>query len=129
MSFTFRFLTSADPYYPRWSDLRRRVRWNWVAWAAWMPFVVVTTLLVESVFGPRWEMWPALAGAAVLAVLHLYRANWACPRCGQPFYRTWYMYWPVANQCLHCGLPENAPDADAGADKVLLPSCSTTTSP
>jgi hypothetical protein len=130
MGYVFRRLTPADPYSPAWDDLRRRVRKERVAWVLAMPFAVLAGLWWTDWRAVPWWGWlPALLGWAVSQGLSWHRERWPCPRCGRPFYQRTWGFWLFATHCVHCGLPEYAPDADAGREEAPLPSCSSKTSP
>jgi len=112
MSFTFRHLKPDDSYFPNWQDMRHRTRLAWLAFAAWLPLTLLLSLLCNTTL--RWHgfPWVALPGALLIIVARLYQTAWPCPRCGKPFYfyAGLWLYWPFANSCLHCGLPEYASD-------------------
>jgi hypothetical protein len=114
MSFLFQFLQPGDPYYPNWVELRRRTLIAWLAFAAWIPVSLILALLLDTLFRlPGALVWAAGPLAVVVMCVQVYRTAWPCPRCGQPYYGSWFLRrYGLANRCLHCGLPEYAPHGD-----------------
>jgi predicted RNA-binding Zn-ribbon protein involved in translation (DUF1610 family) len=70
----------------------------------------------------------ATAGIAwmiAFAAVGYYKTNFACPRCGELYFRrfdarpwrqTW-IYHPWARHCMHCGLPKWAASGDAADER------------
>jgi len=114
MSFTFRFLKPSDPYFPNWVDMRRRTVLAWVGFAAFGPLSLLLDFFCFLAFRLEGLPWVALPGVLLFFGLAIYQGLWPCPRCGNPFYSSGGMllYWPFANNCLHCKLPEYAPNGD-----------------
>jgi hypothetical protein len=112
MGFAFGFLKPSDPFYVAWQERRRRWRTAWVAFAAVIPCTVLLSLIIEALFGPGWELLAFLPVALAWVLAGLRYQFWPCPRCSKPFYATWWCRWPMADNCLHCGLPEYAPNQD-----------------
>jgi hypothetical protein len=109
MSFLFQFLKPGDPYYPNWVDMRRRALIAWLTFAAWAPATALLALLLGAALRLRGALlWAAVPTTLVFIAARVYATSWPCPRCGRPFYRSWWVYWPFANNCLPCGLPEYA---------------------
>ena len=112
-SYRFRFLKPADPYYANWVDVRQRTL---VSWLSILVFVLWPFIAGGLEVGIAWAFgtavslfWTAIFPMIVFVILRFWMAYWPCPRCGNPYYTTWYCYWPFAFHCLHCGLPEYAP--------------------
>jgi hypothetical protein len=115
MGFAFGFLKPTDPYYPAWQERRRRLRGVWLAFGVTIPGTVLLLLAIESLFGPGWEALALLPIALAWILPGLRYCFWPCPRCGKPFYAAWWLTWPTADRCLHCGLPEYSPDGEVEA--------------
>jgi hypothetical protein len=122
MGYRFNLLKPTDPYYAQWADRRRRAVFFWIAFVAWLPATALNIFFVHLVLGPSgaWIFLGALPPVAVMTGFHLFFFDWRCPRCGNTFYQTVFLYWPFADNCLHCGLPEYAPrDESAGAQPSM----------
>ena len=113
MGYLWTFLKPSHPYYPAWRIYRRRRRAFWLTTLAILPLVIlgsVALLPISYLFDSE-----KLIMAAPIAVMGgwflLYQRIvwWPCPRCGKPFFTTWFRHWPFAGQCLHCGLGKYAP--------------------
>ena len=113
MARTYCALKASDPYYTTWLDLRRRTFFKWLAVFPGLPLVTAPGWLLGSVLGPI-AVWSTLALIpAAVFILGLYAAAWPCPRCKHAFYlERLDGYWPFADHCLHCGLPEYAPNGE-----------------
>jgi hypothetical protein len=113
MGYRFNVIHPDDPYYENWLDRRRRSKFFWIAFFAWAPVTLALAGACDWLFqlGPRSILVGVLTGL-VLLFINLWRISWPCPRCGKPFYKTTFSYWPVADNCLHCGLPEYSPHDD-----------------
>ena len=114
MSFMFHFLKPGDPYYSHWVNMRRRTRKAWLAVALWPPSTFLVSAIFRLVFGSDdlSFLLAALFTGCICFAFGLNQVAWPCPRCGNPFYRTLGLYWGWTNHCLHCGLPEYAPDGN-----------------
>jgi hypothetical protein len=44
------------------------------------------------------------AFVAAIGVAGLRVARFACPRCGKPFFETWYFFQLLRRECAHCNL-------------------------
>ena len=51
-------------------------------------------------------VWPltTLAFLAAIGAAGLRVARFACPRCGKPFFETWYYFQLLRSECACCGL-------------------------
>jgi Zn ribbon nucleic-acid-binding protein len=114
---------SEPDYSEQWRDLRRRRLIAWLWFLGYVPGVAAifaTAYLLISLVGlPRaWidGAFYVIAGAwMVVAYLAGHRAMaFPCPRCKQPFFRTWWYFNSFARKCVHCGLPKwaNSKDSD-----------------
>jgi Zn ribbon nucleic-acid-binding protein len=119
-------MDSEADYSERWRELRRRRLIFWLWFLGYVPAVaaiVVMLFFVIYLIGlPRSWIDPAfyiIAGAWMVAILLAsYRAMaFLCPRCHQPFFRTWWYYNSFARKCVHCGLPKWANSKDATVKK------------
>src|SRR5262249_44364051 len=110
MGFTFRHLKPDDPYFANWQEKRRRTRRLWLALVAWPIVSLALSGACLASFKTDGFPWVVLPATILAAVLSLHLVRWRCPRCGKPFYKTWYSYRPFANMCMHCGLLEYAAD-------------------
>lgn len=114
MGYLFNFIKPGDPYYPNWVDLRRRRLAFRLALLGCLPVTIGLAVICGMLFDNHQSSFflVAIPTLLVLVVLNWRRANWPCPRCGKPFYNSWFVYWPYADNCSHCGLPEYAPTDD-----------------
>jgi|SRR3989442_11728337 len=100
---------SVQNYESDWREYRRLVRRCLLIWLGYLPVcglaAYVGAKLLDS-FKPVFVVWLFWVG------LLLYYGNavqgWRCPRCGEWFFRTSWINWPLARRCLHCGLPKYA---------------------
>lgn len=121
----FAALSPDDPYYAPWCDLRRqRRRAQMILVTALISSLIISLLLWNILQVPK--LFEGLVFLGVWSVLLLvmfrpltYRFRWPCPRCGRTFYvmnrylrRPWDR-WPWPTRCVHCKLPEYAPDGAA----------------
>ena len=125
MGYNFNNVKPGDPYYANWCEKRRRSRIRWIGSLALAPITVLIFLGVQFALMRVFEVNTPWGGLVLLPAflglwaLTAYAADWPCPRCGKPFYWRASLlgggYWPFADNCLHCGLPEYAP-RDESAD-------------
>jgi hypothetical protein len=113
MGFTFQYLKPEHEYYAKWCNLHRRRRLFWISAASWFSLSVILALPL-SAFCPAKALPLVLFFTLTVPVMaaYLYCLAWACPRCGGRFYWTFWTSWPLADRCLHCGLPEYAPNSE-----------------
>lgn len=99
----------SESYAPHWIDLRRRTRTVWLVLFAWGPLTVLFWVGLQWLGASEPALWLAtLPTTLAVAITRVHQVRWPCPRCGRPFYRASWLYWPFADKCLHCGLPEHA---------------------
>lgn len=113
MGYTFKFVKEGDRYYPNWVDMRRRFRDCWLVFIAAGPINFLAMVFLDVAFGIHSSsIWFSMFGVYAVAMfaMRIWAVNWPCPRCGKPFYRSLFVTWTLAGNCLHCGLPEYAPD-------------------
>ena len=88
-----------------WNDYRQRRRWFWFAWLGCVPGVIAIAYPMH-----RWlrsDVPFHVVGFAWVGffVIAAYRMNqFRCPRCGLPFFRTWWYSNSFAKHCVHCRL-------------------------
>src|ERR1017187_8399617 len=85
----------------------RRRRWFFGVWLGGIPvFVVLSMSLIALLHSdlPFYFVGGAYMLAFVIASLRL--SFFRCPRCGHPFFTTWWRGNPLAQKCLHCRLPK-----------------------
>ena len=99
-----------------WRLLRRDFQILWWLLFASLPGILVVSLLLldgelrQSVLLPL----VTLAFVAAIGVAGLRVARFACPRCGKPFFETWYFFQLLRGECAYCGLRRKSgapPDA------------------
>jgi uncharacterized membrane protein len=96
-----------------WDGYRSRRRLFWFALLGYIPGVLALGLPLQTLLHSDSPMYVV---AAVWMVLYVFVGNWMmsfpCPRCRQPFFRTWWYHNPLAMHCLHCGLPKWSEDVE-----------------
>jgi hypothetical protein len=90
-----------------WRLLRRDSKILWWLLFASLPGIFAVTLLL-LLDGGRWESMVlplvTLAFVAAIGVAGLRVARFACPRCGKPYFETWYFFQLLRKECAHCRL-------------------------
>jgi hypothetical protein len=92
-----------------WRALKRDSQILWWVLAASLPGMFLFSWLLsgelrQSVLLPLLTFaFVAAIGAAGLRV-----ARFACPRCGKPYFETWYFFQLLRRACVHCGLPRQS---------------------
>jgi hypothetical protein len=113
MGYLFTFLKPQHAYYANWQEMRRRRRLFWTYTALMMPVTVLLWLIVSPLCFLLKSDAPA--GAVAIAMMigwpaaRIYQLRWPCPRCGKPFFFSWWGYRYYRDQCAHCDLPLYAP--------------------
>lgn len=92
-----------------WRDLRRRSRLLWWVLAASLPSIFLFSWLLDDALRPS-LLLPLLTLAFVTAigVAGLRVARFACPRCGRPYFESWYFFQLLRRECAYCGLPRKS---------------------
>lgn len=109
------------PLTPPWESYRKRCRafrWSFLLAALWLvPGSLIRRALVRRGFddGAAFLCAVAVPALGVIAIAHLRRVLWRCPRCRLPFHVTWWRGDPFGRQCVHCGLPVGAEPSDYAA--------------
>ena len=97
-----------------WRGLRRdsRILW-WILFAS-VPGMFLSSWLLDGVLRQS-LVWPltTLAFLTAIGAAGLRVARFACPRCGKPFFETWYFFQLLRSECAHCGLRRERGDAAA----------------
>lgn len=88
-----------------WRALRERSRTFWWVLFASLPGMFSLSWLLDGVLR-QGLLLPlvTLAFVAAICVAGLRVASFACPRCGKPFFETWYFFKPLRSECAYCGL-------------------------
>jgi hypothetical protein len=100
-----------------WSSLSRNFRIIWILLATALPSQFLLAWLLDGVARPDAVL--AAGGVAWLGAIAWFGlkvAGFACPRCGKPFYESWYFLKMLRSRCAHCSLPRDASDL-APADR------------
>jgi hypothetical protein len=94
-------------YAQAWQDYRRRIRNFFIAWQGGFVAVAALAVVVNALGAPEWTFM-ALAAAWMAAFLWtaVRLQQFPCPRCGEPFFRKPFSYWPFSRECRHCSLPK-----------------------
>ena len=89
-----------------WRALRRDSQILWWLLSASLPgiFVVSCLLLVGALRQSALLPLVTFAFVAAIGVVGLRVARFACPRCGKPYFETWYFFQLLRRECVHCGL-------------------------
>jgi hypothetical protein len=104
-------------YAAAWRAYRWWSRAFWVAFVAYLPAMALVDRIVRRTHGDAANtttLFMALAWMIAFAVTGYHKSNFACPRCGEMFFRTWddrpwRKTWrsnPFARSCRHCSLPK-----------------------
>jgi hypothetical protein len=109
------------PYTAAWRSHRR---WSIAFWLAFLCFVPAVAM-VDRFFRTHPghgnpSILFAFAWMGAFAVTGYRQSNFACPRCGELFFRRfdarpWRQDWqynPFARHCMHCGLRKGAPSGE-----------------
>src|SRR5713226_4837926 len=114
---SWRLFSMNDPavYSRKWDEYHRRQRLFLIAWASYIPGVVIASWLIRSFANlSAWHRgvigFLIFGGCAVAALVYL--EHWRCPRCGKSFCRLGGFHWPFAVRCMHCGLRRYTPDKE-----------------
>jgi hypothetical protein len=89
-----------------WQKHSRLQRTVLLLWGLWLPFVGLLLFLPRDWFQ---QLTPTLFLIGVLwvlalAFLGLRLGYWPCPRCGQPFFVRFGLFYRWKKECPHCGL-------------------------
>jgi len=89
-----------------WRALRRDSQILWWLLFASLPgiFVVSGLLLVGALRQSSLLPLVTFAFVAAIGVVGLRIARFACPRCGKPYFETWYFFQLLRRECAHCHL-------------------------
>jgi ribosomal protein L37E len=94
-----------------WRALRRDSQiLRWLLLAS-LPGIFVVFCWLLLVGAPRQSAVLPLvtfAFVAAIGVVGLRVARFACPRCGKPFFESWYFFQLLRRECAHCGLPRGS---------------------
>ena len=105
-------MTLHQIYAEKWDDYRRRKRLCWILFLTYVPGVFGIGLPLDRLFSSELPLG-ILAGMWMVALLVAgnYAIAWRCPRCGKPFFLTWWGYNSFARKCVHCMLPKWSTEA------------------
>ena len=97
---------------------RRYRTWSRVYWIVFLTYLPALAYASQYFGWTRGNGAPIFVAIAVwmiaFAIVGYQKSNFACPRCGKPFFRRfddrpWRRSWvhnPFARRCMHCGLPK-----------------------
>ena len=96
-----------------WCALRRRSRLLWWVLLSSVPGIFLFAWLLDGVLRPG-PLVPllTLAFLTAIGVAGLRVASFACPRCGKPFFETWYFFQLLRSECAYCGLRRERGDPE-----------------
>lgn len=94
-----------------WDRFQRR---EWIAVLFPIASIIGIVVFSDSIFraygnSPIFSALIAVIWMIVTLALGYGVSNFRCPRCGQPFFRTWWYHNGFARKCVHCGLPKWSP--------------------
>ena len=96
-----------------WRDYRKRTIVFWVVFLSYVPgvaaifFAIGPSLAALTGIKPdNIGMMIALCWMIAFAIAGFRLSLFRCPRCGEPFFSTWWYGNLFARQCVHCGLPK-----------------------
>jgi hypothetical protein len=94
-------------YSAQWLEYKRRRRLSWFIVLTYIPGVLLIEIFSSLVLQSE---QPAYVAAFIWMIAVVISGNrvisWKCPRCGKPFFATWFFKNPFAWKCLNCGLPK-----------------------
>jgi hypothetical protein len=92
-----------------WRDLRRDSQILWWVLLASLPGMFLFAWLLDGALRQDF-LFPlvTLVFLAAIGVAGLRVARFACPRCGKPFFETWYFFQLLRRECAHCRLPRES---------------------
>jgi len=93
-----------------WRVLRRRSRLLWWLLSASLPGIFFFAWLLDGVLRPSLLLsLLTLAFVVAIGVAGLRVASFVCPRCGKPFFESWYFFQLLRRECAYCGLRREVP--------------------
>jgi hypothetical protein len=95
-----------DRYMVAWADLRRRRRWYWIAWIAFVVTGPILCRLLHSAFGGSPFFLLAVTTYLMPVVARRQIRTFCCPGCGARFGQRL-----VRNECDGCGLRFGTPES------------------
>jgi hypothetical protein len=124
MGYLFTFISTSDPYYGHWLNMRRRFALTWICFFGQVPVILTTWMVLDYLSPNRGHsvFWENLPAALVFVAARIYAISWPCPRFGKPFFSSYFFLvtLTLTDNCLHCGLPKYAPkDNDVKCTKSL----------
>ena len=110
-------------YAAAWRAYRLWSRAFWLTFVAYLPAVALFDRVVRRRYGDAADtttLLVALGWMIAFAIAGYFKTNFACPRCGEMFFRAWddrrwrktWRSTPFARRCAHCGLPKWSDTAD-----------------
>ena len=106
-----------------WDDYRRRRRLLLVAALGWFPGMFVLAAPMCRLLGNGEAFVAVMVSWAFFFIAASIRlSQFPCPRCGEPFFHTWYTNMH-AKQCMHCDWPkwEEKPRPRAAPNHSSIP--------
>src|SRR5580704_4111680 len=95
-------------YSAAWQDYRRRVTWFFVIWLGGLPVVFILNYALMKVTNSDVPFGVMAIGVIVGFLVSAIRLSYfKCPRCNEPFFKTFFYHNPFASRCVHCQLPKH----------------------
>jgi hypothetical protein len=90
----------------RWEDCKRRQLWYRVVLYGFVPLLFISGVVSSQLAGSDAPFLITVIPALLATVVVIYRlAIFECPRCRRAFFsRSWYIFQPHKQECVHCGL-------------------------
>jgi hypothetical protein len=119
-----------NEYAEHWQRFRLLKRFILAIWIGWVPVLIASILIARNY---RFVPFKFLGAYLLLNyAASIAQSFWTCPRCGKTFSRPARFFLRgggykggIAPQCVHCGLPQFAPDRNAAAAIPKCPKCGT----
>jgi hypothetical protein len=95
-----------DGYESGWRTLRRRRNQLLLAFIGYVPITSALAVLADKLFHSyKLPFVFALSWMLLFAIASIRYSRFPCPRCGKPFFSTWFYHNGFARRCVHCKLP------------------------
>jgi hypothetical protein len=105
----------STPYAAAWRAYRGWSRAFWLVFVTYLPALALSDHVVRRIYGDTANTITtvmAFVWMIAFVMTGYFKSNFACPRCGEMFFRTWddrpwragWRSAPFARRCQHCGL-------------------------